>query len=618
MATIANLMVRIGADLSALQSGLDKAQKDLNKTANKFKSVGSSLTTNLTLPIVGVGVGAVKMAADFEQAMANAASVSGATAEEFESMKKVAREMGATTAFSAKEAGDAMYYMASAGWKADQMAAAIKPTLDLAAATQSELAFTTDTVVATLNQFGLQAQDTGRVSNVFAAAIGNSQATLDKLSNSMRYAGPVANAVGRSVEETTAALMGLYDAGFKGEQAGTVLRGALTSMLDLSSPAESALNNLGLTMADINPTTNSLAEIINKFNQAGADATSITQIFGKEAGPGMLALLKVGEQGLIDYESAITGTDAATIMAAKQLETLKGQLKILWSAVSEVAIQLGDVLIPIIRDLVQNYIMPAVQWFSGLSDNTKKVMMATGALVAAIGPLFFIIGQGISVIAALAGAFSIGIGVMTGIVGAIILVIAAAIALWIYWDDITKWLKEAWEKLKVAAIETFENIKKNIAEKTEIAKQQVLGTWESVKSGFVNIVTSIKETVLGIWTSITEGIKSSINTILKYLNKMIDGMNKISFSIPSWVPGIGGKSWGFNLPNVPYLAEGGIITKPTLAMVGEAGPEAVVPLDRYNSSSQGSPQVYIYIGGKRLIENIDYSLGSAAQGLGAV
>jgi len=617
MATIANLMVLVGADLSSLQANLDKARRSLDKQAAQFKKVGSTLTTSLTLPIIAVGAGSVKMAADFEQSMANAASVSGATLEEFEKMKKVAREMGKTTVFSAKESADAMYYMASAGWKANQMAVAIKPTLDLAAATQSELAFTTDTVIATLNQFGLEAKETERIANVFAAAIGNSQATLEKLSGSMRYVGPVANSLGKSVEETAAALMGLYNAGFKGEQAGTVLRGALSRLMNPSKEAMAAIDSLGLSFEQINPATNSLADVIGVLASRGIDTATAIKIFGQEAGPGMMALINQGKEALINYEAAITGTDSASVMAAKQLDTLKGQLKRLFSATSEVAIQLGEILIPIIGDLVDNYIMPAVHWFGGLSENTKKVMLVIGALVAAIGPLFLIIGQVISVVSALSLAFNIGIGIMAGVVGAVFAVIAAAIALWIYWDEITKFLTTAWEKIQTAAIQVFEDIKRNVTEKTEAVKQQLLNNWESIKTGAINIVTSIKDKLLSIWTSITDGIKSSINTILKYLNKMIDGMNRISFSIPSWVPGIGGKSWGFSLPNVPYLAEGGIISRPTLAMVGEAGPEAVIPLDRYNSS-HGSPAVNIYIGGKRLIENIDFSLGSSAQGLGAL
>lgn len=123
--------------------------------------------------------------------MANAASVSGATGEEFEKMTALAREMGKTTVFSASEVADAMYYMASAGYKVEQMSASIAPILNLASATQSELAFTTDSVISTLNQFGLKASDAERVTNVFASAIGNSQATLEKLGYSMMYVGPL-------------------------------------------------------------------------------------------------------------------------------------------------------------------------------------------------------------------------------------------------------------------------------------------------------------------------------------------------------------------------------------------------------------------------------------------
>ena len=146
-------------------------------------------------------------------------------------MKENSREMGAQTVFSASDAADAMYYMASAGYKVDQMADSIKATLDLAAATQSDLAFTSDVVISTLNQFGMEASDASRVTNTFAAVIGASQATMEKLAYSMRYVGPIANSLGYSVEETAGALGILYNAGFQGEQAGTVLRSAMSRLL---------------------------------------------------------------------------------------------------------------------------------------------------------------------------------------------------------------------------------------------------------------------------------------------------------------------------------------------------------------------------------------------------
>lgn len=667
MATIATMVVKIGADISKFQKNLEKARSTLDKTASNMKKIGGTLTTSVTLPIVGMGAGAVKMAADFEQAMANAASVSGATAEEFERMKKVAREMGATTAFSAKEAGDAMYYMASAGWKADQMAEAIKPTLDLAAATQSDLAFTTDTVIATLNQFGLEAKDTGRVTNVFAAAIGNSQATLEKLSYSMRYVGPVANSLGYSVESTTAALMGLYNAGYKGEQAGTVLRGALSRLMNPSKDAMEAIASLGLTFEQVNPATNSLADIIGLLGQKGIDTATAIKLFGQEAGPGMMALINQGKDALIGYEAAITGTDAASVMAVKQLDTMKGQLKILWSAISEVAIQFGEILIPVLRDLVTQYIQPAVQWFSNLSDEIKKKILIVGALVAALGPLFLIIGQVISVVSALIGVFSslgVAMAILTGPIGLTVAAIAGLIAIFIrlwktneefrnavlaIWEEIKSFGIEVWNLLKDSLAQIWDGIKQvfevflhdlqvfwnNWGGVITAVAQTVWGAIKTIITTTIKVITDVINIALGllsgdwervwqgmkdfvsdIWNGIWNIIKGFINLIIKGINAMIRGLNKLKFSIPDWVPVIGGKSFGINIPQIPMLAEGGIVTKPTLAMVGEAGPEAVVPLDKYNNNTHNNRPIIIYLDGKKIYEGIDDYLGSRLVALG--
>ena len=158
--------------------------RKMGTLGTKMTSVGKKMTMGLTLPIVALAGAAVKFGADFEQALMNATSVTGVKGEEikkvFGEMEEIARRMGKTTIFTAKEAADAMYFMASAGWKVDQMGKAIEPTLALAAATQSDLAFTAETVVSTLNQFQLGAEEAVRVADVFANAIGNSQATLER------------------------------------------------------------------------------------------------------------------------------------------------------------------------------------------------------------------------------------------------------------------------------------------------------------------------------------------------------------------------------------------------------------------------------------------------------
>ncbi len=481
---LGTIWAELGISLVKFDEGLREAESKIKQAEQKFDGLskagdrataaGKKMTMGLTLPLVAAAGAAVKLSADFEQSMANAASVSGATAAELQHMTDVAREMGSRTAFSAKEAGDAMYYMASAGWDADQMAKAIEPTLALAAATQHDLAATTDTVVATLNQFGLASEDAERVSNVFAAAIGNSQANMDKLAYSMRYVGPVANALEYEVEQTTAALMGLYDAGFQGEQAGTILRGALTSLLNPTKAMEEAADSLGVSLSDLDPATNDLVDIIRVLEEAEIDAATASKLFGQVAGPGMLALIGQGADAIEAYEESITGTNAAAEMAEKQLETLQGQLKILGSAFSEVALMVGDILIPILTDFVQNTVLPIVQRIQELDEKTLKFLLTIAGIVAAVGPVLLVFGSLAKAVVAIAQAKAILAPlIMKGVVpavmalgkallflvanpvGLVIMAVAALVAgaiyLWKNWDEVVPKLQEGWEKFKEAA-----------------------------------------------------------------------------------------------------------------------------------------------------------------------
>ena len=106
----------------------------------------------------------------------------------------------------------------------------------------------------------------------------------------------------------------------------------------------------------------------------------------------------------------------------------------------------------------------------------------------------------------------------------------------------------------------------------------------------------------GIWQGLTSGFKGFINFFIKGINTLIGGANKLSFTAPEWVPGLGGKTIGFNLPTIPLLAKGGIATAPTLAMVGEGREhEAILPLSKLQNLIQrakgtggGGGNVYHY------------------------
>lgn len=399
------IVSKLVLDMTQWNAATGKVATGLSVMGGGFAKAGRAMTMGLTVPIAAAGLAAVKVAGDFEQSIINAISVTGEKVDEVRpKMEALARTMGRETVFSASQAADAMYYMASAGWKVQQMEKALQPTLNLAAATQSDLAFTTKAVVSSLNQFNLTSADAGRVANVFAAAISNSQATMDYLAVSMRYAGPVADALGISIEETSAALMVMYNNGIEASQAGTSLRMGLAQLITPTGAVEAALADLGLTLEQVNPKTHSLADIMDTLKSRGAEAEHILDIFGKRAGTAFVKMVGQGGDALREFEAGITGTNRAAEMAAMQVDTIWGSFKLLKSALEDAAISIGMILVPAVRSIADT-IKDLVQKFNSLSESTKTNIVKWALIVAAIGPAMSLFGKLLLTLPKIAGGF---------------------------------------------------------------------------------------------------------------------------------------------------------------------------------------------------------------------
>ena len=404
------LLIAIKADTTNLMSGLKTAGAGVSDFSKKISGIGKGMTIAGAAILTGFGM-AIKTASKFEQSMANTASVASATGEELEKMSDYAREMGEQSVFSASQAADAMYYLASAGMDTEEIMGALEGTLALAAATASDLSYTSASVAASLSQFSLDASEAGRIANIFAAGISNSQATMEKLTTSMSYVGPMAYSMGMEIEDTTGILMGLYDAGIDGSKAGTALRMSFVKLIDPTKEGTAALENLEVAIKDSEGEMRPFKDIIDDLGVAGMSTADAMAIFGVRAGPAMMALVNQGTGAIQKNVDAVTDTEKAMEMAAIHVDTVQGAIKFLRSAFEELQLTLVYDIMPSLKEFILK-VVEVVRNISAwakenkpLVENIVKWAVGLGVVLAILGPILVILPGLIAGVQLLAGAF---------------------------------------------------------------------------------------------------------------------------------------------------------------------------------------------------------------------
>ena len=410
--------IEVGVDTGGLTTGLAGAKAQVEGFGASASSAFSGLAASInpaTIAIAGATAGIVALgaaitssistAANFQQSMANVASVTGGGAEALEALSNAAREAGASTVFSATEAADAQYYLASAGMNTEQIVASLNDTLLLAGAGSLEMGRAAEIVTNSLSQFSMEASESGRVANVLAAAASGSNTTVSQMGIAMNKVGPIANALGMSYEQTAASLMVLANAGIKGEEGGTMLRGVLASLMDISPKAAEALEEMGLSAEDVDPALHSFDDIMVTLQEHGMTATQAVQLFGREAASAGVNLVK-GAGDVDTFTEAITGTSKAQEMYNTQTDTFNGAMKMLGSAVEEAKISLGNVFLPVLTDAVKwltEGVTAATNFGKSIYEMYGKVAAAEEKLGAfGVGEM---VGYALNPTDALGGAF---------------------------------------------------------------------------------------------------------------------------------------------------------------------------------------------------------------------
>lgn len=372
-----------------LQSIGDKTQE----ISKKAQTVGNNLSKFITIPIAGVATASVATGLEFEKQMNRVSAISGATGKEFEKLKEQAIDLGASTVFSAGEVADAQEQLASAGFAVNEILEAMPGVMDLAAVSGGDMALAAEAAGAAINQFGLEMSDASHVADIYAKAAADTNAETSDMAEAMKYAGPIASQLGLSVEDTAASIGIMSDAGIKGSQAGTTLRGALTRLGKPTKQSAQLMETLGIEVFDaqgkMKPFSNVLSILKDKFSTLSEEqqVQAVTTIFGQESMSGMLKLIDGAGSSFDNLRDGLKdSTGAAREMAETINAGASGSIEELKGSLETLGINVSEALAPALIQVTE-FLQSLVDRFNELSPEQQQAVVDFGLVAAAIGPV---------------------------------------------------------------------------------------------------------------------------------------------------------------------------------------------------------------------------------------
>lgn len=335
-------LAKVNAALEQNNAAISKTKTQLAGTVGTLAALGTAIYA-----------GPVRKAAEFEAQMSTVEAISGATADEMKRLSDEAKRMGATTQFTAVEAGKALEYMAMAGWKTDQMLGGLPGIMNLAAASGEDLGQVSDIVTDALTAFNMTADQAGRFADVLAQASSNSNTNVAMMGATFQKVAPVAGALGYSVEDVSLAIGLMANASIKSEVAGTSLKTALANMAKPTKQMKEYMDKYGISLTNADGSMKSFREVVDNLRSSlgGLSETeqvaAATAIFGKESFAGMLAIVNASEADFQKLSDSVNNSaGAAERMAQIKLDNFQGKVTLLQSAVEGLQIALGDALLP--------------------------------------------------------------------------------------------------------------------------------------------------------------------------------------------------------------------------------------------------------------------------------
>lgn len=635
----------------------------VRKAASNAQSIlGSIVGGNLISSGIQAAIGGIQSMAsgaldtyrEYQKSMANTAGIAGITdksSADFQKLSEAAEAAGEATAFTSAQAGDALGYMALAGWDADKSTSALMPTLKLAEATGADLATTADLVTNSMNAMGVSFDDLDGYFDVIIKANNKSATTAGELMEAFTGVGGAAKAAGQDYKTTSTALGILANAGTKGAEAGTALNSILVRMTS-KQEAMNAYKKLGVSIYDAAGNTRNFGDILKDTSKAMEGMTEeqknsyLSAIAGTNYYSTYNQLLE-GVNKTVDGGASAwdklsgeiqNSNNALDTMHETTTDTVDYAFSLLDSALQNVQLQFLKAFGPEIQSAVQyvaaevlpkvanaaenlgNFIQDPVivkfkefkelvgnvgdkiSEFNSFLSEHQEILVAAAWAVGGLTTALLIYNR-----AAILASVRSGIetGILIAMYAAEWATAAATTALGAAFNFLTSPITilillfaglmaatylvyKNWDKIKVKADELWQKILEFGAGLRECWN----GIIEDVNINLVqpwnNFWDAIGGKVSAVWQGIKNAVKSGINSVINFINSGIGQLNKFQVNIPKGVPIVGGKHVGLNIPKIPTLATGGIATGPTLAEIGEGGePEAVVPLTKLSNMLNG-------------------------------
>jgi len=517
MATIADMIVRLGVDTTKFNKGIQAATKRLDSFGKSATRIGKSMSIAVTAPITATGTAAIYMAANFEQSMNKVSALTQATGADFDALRNQAKALGASTQYSASQAADAMGFLAMAGFDTNQILGAMPSTLQLAAAAQMDLATAADITSNVLTGYQLDVADLARVNDVLVKAFTSSNTDLQQLGEAMKYAGPVASGMGMAFEEAAAAIGMMGNAGIQASMAGTSLRGALTRLANPSSEAINLMAQLGINVFDTSGQMLPFVDVIRQLEQSGIETTEIMEIFGLRAGPAMAALVSQGADALEAFTGKLRDSGGiAQSIADKQMAGFNGAMKRMKSAIEAVAIAVGD---SGILDQLTGMVKRIAEVITNVANLNPKLLnmgVVIAGVVATIGPMLVALGLMATTLSALLSPVTLVVAAFAGLV-------AAGVLVYRNFHRTGKNLANLWQQIKEHILTPVADIAKGLWNWLVVALDKIrVKVWEIIEKiakPFVWLYNKIVDLfggdaidgfIVGATSAITGGLAGSV------------------------------------------------------------------------------------------------------------